>query len=245
MAGHGAMSPAVRLALLIGAALVNATAAAEPARGLGPASTPASGSPGAPASGSPGAPATEPVRVPVPEPPARRTTSVDGAYGRLEGDVAPGFEAGASLGPSSTAVLQGRLLYLATAGLQASWFAPRHGKRSTVSVGAEVRPLFLGRFLTDREQGPAWLDLLLDSLHLGLAARLGGGQHAGLDLSAGVELPLSRSFSGFYLGLTGLWSLPHRALVSSSNAQGQALLTIGFRSVLGVHVVDANDKVLR
>ena len=113
------------------------------------------------------------------------------------------------------------------------------------SRGAEVRPLFLGRFLTDHEQGPARLDLLLDSLHLGMAARLGGDQRPGLDLSAGVELPLNRSFSGVFLGLTGLWRLPHDALAGPGQSEGQALLTIGVRGVFAAHAVDARDRVMR
>ena len=176
--------------------------------------------------------------------PPRPPTSADGAYGRLEGDVAPSLEAGVSAGSRTTAVVQGRLLYLATAGVQAAWFAPRHGDHGSVSLGAEVRPLFLARFLSNREQGPARVDLLLDSIHLGMAARL-GPRRPGLDLSAGLELPLPRSFQGFFLGLQGLWSLPHAAQIGPHGSEGLALLTLGFRGVVDAHVVDSRDRVYR
>ena len=131
-----------------------------------------------------------------------------------------------------------------TAGVQAAWFAPRHGDHGSVSLGAEVRPLFLARFLSNREQGPARVDLLLDSIHLGMAARL-GPRRPGLDLSAGLELPLPRSFQGFFLGLQGLWSLPHAAQIGPHGSEGLALLTLGFRGVVDTHVVDSRDRVYR
>ncbi len=168
----------------------------------------------------------------------------DGAYDRLTGDLAPSLEAGVTVGSHTTAVVTGRLLYLATAGIRATWFAPRHGDGGSVSLGAELRPLFLARFLTNREQGPARLDLLIDSFHLGMAARL-SSDRPGLDLTTGFELPLSASFSGFYVGVQGLWSLPHRALLGPGGSEGQALFTIGYRGVVGVHIVDANDRVYR
>ncbi|MCU0656388.1 MAG: hypothetical protein MUF64_14380 [Polyangiaceae bacterium] len=174
------------------------------------------------------------------------TAAADGAHGRLDGDLAPALEAGAALGPGGLApAARASLLYLATAGAQATWFAPRHGHRSALALGVELRPLFLPRFLKDRERGPARLDLLIDSVHLGLAARL-GPRRPGLDLSLGAELPLSASFAGWFLGLRLLRHWPHEALDPGlQGAQTQALFTLGYRAVLQAHLVDARDRILR
>ncbi|MCS6901625.1 MAG: hypothetical protein RMJ98_18450, partial [Myxococcales bacterium] len=72
----------------------------------------------------------------------------DGAYGRLDGDLAPSVEVGVALGsPTAVPVVQGRLLYLGTAGLQASWLGATAQRAWSSSLGAEIRPLFLPRFL--------------------------------------------------------------------------------------------------
>lgn len=171
----------------------------------------------------------------------------DGAYGRLQGDVAPSVEVGAAVERARAAWLaQARLLYLSTAGLQAALAGPAGGERWSVAVGAELRPLFLGRFLKGRERGPSRLDLAIDSLGLGLAARVGPGRSPGVDLSLGFEVPLSSTFDGFFVGLHGVRRWSHEALSSPEvPSQDQAWLTLGFRGVLQTHLVDVRDQVLR
>jgi hypothetical protein len=171
----------------------------------------------------------------------------DGAYGRLDGDLAPSVEAGAVLGPRAAApAAQGRLLYLDTAGLQATWFGASPRRPWSASLGAELRPLFLPRFLKNREQGPARWDLLLDSLHLGLAARLGPERRPGLDLSLGLEIPLSASYAGFFLGARLLRHWPHDAFhLGHGRPESLAFLSLGLRGVWGAHLVDLRDQVLR
>lgn len=174
------------------------------------------------------------------------TARADGAYGRLDGDLAPSLEVGASLARGGVApAALGRVLYLGSAGIQAGWWAPRGERRWSTSLGVEVRPLFLPRFLKNREQGPPRLDLLLDSIHLGLAARLGPGQKPGIDLTLGLEFPLSASFEGFFLGAQAGQSWPHEAFSGSGGSQMFALFSIGFRGVLQAHLVDARDRTLR
>lgn len=178
---------------------------------------------------------------------AARPARADGAYGRLDGDLAPSLEAGVSAAPRRTVALaQLRLLYLATAGLQVGLLAPRPDIGLSVSLGAEVRPLFLGRFTANREQGPPRWDLALDSLSLGLAARLADGRPPGLDLTAGFEVPLGQQYSGFFLGLRALRHWPHGALAGlDDRPELSGLLTLGFRVVLQAHLVDAHDQVFR
>jgi hypothetical protein len=173
----------------------------------------------------------------------------DGAYGRLDGDLAPGVEAGAAV-PSGRGrvvpVAQGRLLYLGTAGIQGTWLGGGAGRPWSTSLGAELRPLFLARFLKNRESGPPRLDLLLDSLYLGLAARLGPEREPGLDLTLGLEIPLSRSFRGVYLGARLLRHWPHEAFaLGQGRPETLALLTLGLRTTWTTHLADARDGVLR
>ena len=51
---------------------------------------------------------------------------------------------------------------------------PLHG-----TVGIDLRPLFLMRWSKDNEQGPAWLDLTIDSLTLSVGAQYVGADGVG------------------------------------------------------------------
>jgi hypothetical protein len=74
-----------------------------------------------------------------------------------------------------------------------------------VSFGVDVRPLFLPRFALDLEQGPAWLDLMLDSLSLDGGAyfakprRRDFGDERGFEAGLGFGLPLCGSARGAWL----------------------------------------------
>jgi hypothetical protein len=219
-------------ALALGIALLSATEGrADPA-------------PGRPAAASPEASATSP---------AREHPLDDGVYGRLRGDLAISLEfglaAGEGFGENRTAsAAQARLLYLATAGVYGSIFrgAPGDDGRWQGSTGFELRPLFLGRFLKNLEQGPSTADLLLDSLFLGVGARFQPGRSPGFELSTGVEVPLQGRFDGAFLGLRVHHTLTAERLAGApGRGETLAFLSFGFRLMSTSHLVDVGDQLAR
>ena len=121
----------------------------------------------------------------------------DGAYGRLNGDLtlelAGGggatFEAAAW---SGAAALEGRIRYVDSAGLMVGGeFRPDGASR--LLVMADVRPLFLARFLTYNSFRDRFWDVLLDSIgiDLGVAfAPLDEGIGAALAVGFGLDVPI-------------------------------------------------------
>ena len=175
------------------------------------------------------------------------TRSTDGAYGRFDGDLGLGFDAGIALSTRVAPAGDVHALYLATAGIYGS-VAGRTSDASSWSFagGVELRPLFLPRFLTAREHGPAELDLILDSLSMRIGARrTHEGAPPALELGAGLELPLTARFDGPYLALRALALLTQDRLRGQhDDASGPAYLvsfTIGWRAVALAHIVDFRD----
>ena len=187
----------------------------------------------------------------------------DGAYGRLDGDLAFGLDVGVSEAFPGESIA-GRLTtsYLHSAGVYAQYndslgLQAQPTARSIVA-GVELRPLFLARFGSDLEQGPAYLDLLIDSLGIALGTygvalpaqdcdESGlGCWRAGLELGAGLELPLLPHADGPFIALRCAWRWP----TSSRNAEPTAIdvprgmlsLSLGYRLVVMSHLVDAGDR---
>jgi hypothetical protein len=187
----------------------------------------------------------------------------DGAYGRLAGDLALSLQVGMSEAfPGES--LAGRLgaSYLHTAGVYAQYddslglrFEPT---ARSVGAGVELRPLFLPRFGSDLEQGPAYLDLFIDSLCIALGVYgaasstdecNGSGLdcwRVGLELGAGVELPLLPQADGPFIALrgSGRWpTTPHGAETTAIDRPGGMVsLGLGYRLVVMTHLVDAGDR---
>jgi hypothetical protein len=98
----------------------------------------------------------------------------DGAYGRLDGDIDLSVSAfgGTRDGAGWIVGAAAQALYLSTAGLYALFDAAPSGDRGrALGIGVTLRPLFLPRWGSDLERGPAWLDLSLDSIAIDLGAR--------------------------------------------------------------------------
>src|SRR5262245_16218980 len=157
----------------------------------------------------------------------------DGSYGRLDGDLSLSIEAGASValraGEPASGSLAGRvgMLYLHSVGLMAQYNdalgldeAPL---ARSVAGTVEIRPLFLGRFAQDVEQGPAHLDLFADSFGVGLGI-YGGWQSpdycgdampgrsctdVGMEFSMGAEVSILPQANSPFFGFRGAlrWSL--------------------------------------
>ncbi len=137
----------------------------------------------------------------------------DGVYGRLDtfaifsvaagGGVALGDAAGE---PRGLATLEARFRMLDSAGLVLAGEL-RPDASSRVLLAADLRPVFLLRFLLGNESGDAWLDLLVDSLGLELGVAvvpLERGTGVGLALGAGLEIPIwlpARTSEGVFVRL--------------------------------------------
>jgi len=129
----------------------------------------------------------------------------DGLYGRFDADVvlSVGAGAGASLELDPVYTVDLRARYLDSAGMVVApeW---RPQGDSAVAVLGEIRPFFLGRFLSNRSSGRRWLDLTVDSIGIELGTWIGplaNGLGAALAVGSGVDFPLSTGRSS----ARGLW----------------------------------------
>jgi hypothetical protein len=145
--------------------------------------------------------------------------TADGVYGRFDGNTDLSLKLG---GLISEAELWGSLgasaHYYSLLGVSVD-YANGLGEDSSdlesLSLGVELRPLFLPRWALDAEHGPAWLDLTLDSLALGLGAYwadpgVGFGEARGIWLSLGIGVPLLGKAEGPWLELRETRRFPDR-----------------------------------
>ena len=200
----------------------------------------------------------------------------DGAYGRLSGDLGVSIEAGITEGlgaePQAGEALATRLglIYLQTVGIA---FQYDEGlgvealpMRRAIAGMVELRPLFWGRFSENMEQGPAFLDLFVDSFAIAVgmfgawprsrfcdaeatsaAPPPGRGcPDYGMQAGLGFELPLLPRASAPFIGLRGAmrWSLRERsAAFDAPPISGLLTLTPGYRHLFETHIVDASDRL--
>ncbi len=186
----------------------------------------------------------------------------DGAYGRLDGDML--FVGAAGVGiEAGGAVLETHvsLSYLSTAGPYVR-YTEGFGQEDlrigrSIGFGMELRPLFLGRYALDLEQGPAHLDLFADSFTLiagtfWSAPAMGPDAYElliepGLELGVGLGVPLLPSGSGPYVGVQALARWPGEHLVGRSDAdfldRGSLLIfTLAWHQIFDSGLVDFRDS---
>jgi hypothetical protein len=169
----------------------------------------------------------------------------DGVYGRLDGDLELGLGLGGEF-DSSGPLAAGRLSasYFWTAGVYVGYAnalgsKPRHQR--TVSVGVDFRPLFIPRWSQSWEQGPALVDLTLDSLSFGLGAYWAwpgeevARKERGLEVSLGGGVPLFARARGLWLELRGILRAPEPF---QSGAEGSLLLLFGWREMVSTPLSD-------
>jgi hypothetical protein len=135
------------------------------------------------------------------------TASGDGVYGRFDGDVDLGMGVGLraaapGLGPN----LRLTSHFMATVGLSVDLTWPVLGDHDwSLGTGIDLKPLFLPRWALNLQQGPAFWDLLLDSLSVSggpVFQPLNDGR-VGFGLEVGLGLPLSSHAHGFWLNVRG------------------------------------------
>lgn len=182
----------------------------------------------------------------------------DGAFGRLDGDLEIDIGAGvafASGGPALGADLAA--IYLSAAGIY-GYYTDALGSDGadvvrSIAAGAELRPLFLGRFAKGLEQGPPRLDLFIDSIALGVGAfwHVARGEtivsDPGLELALSIDFPFFSDATGPFLGVRG--ALRWRAADFAGRGEGGVVdrgavlsVTLAWHHVIGVHLVDAQDR---
>lgn len=195
---------------------------------------------------------------------SRQATADDGVFGRFDGDLelAAGLGAQAQLGaPALYAELSA--LYLSTAGVYAT-YGEAFGQGSARSLrslagGFRLAPLFLARWGTDLERGPAHADLLLDSFHLDLGAfwsderplpaapAPGLTPDPGLELAVGIAMPFLPRATGPRLGLRAAARFRPIDLAGGGpgdliESGGFVALTLRFHGVVKTTLVDVGDR---
>lgn len=183
----------------------------------------------------------------------------DGAHGRIEGDLAASFGAGATVGPRDPRpTIDLRLRYLSTVGVLARYedggiFGLDSEPARLVSGGFELRPLFFARWLTGHESGKGRLDLTIDSIGLELGAFMQKPASRvfqtspGFFFGFGVETPIVGDATGLYLGFHGGMRFGDEALERGSveGPLSRALylsITVSWQQVFGAHIVDIGDE---
>jgi hypothetical protein len=125
----------------------------------------------------------------------------------------------------------------------------------SIAAGLVIQPLFLARFASDWEHGPARLDLFVDSIALSVGtfwhAPRGGslGADPGLELAVALGFPLLADATGPFLDVRA--AVRWRATdLHPLTAQGDILdrgallsITLAWHHVVPAHIVDAGDRV--
>lgn len=127
---------------------------------------------------------------------AQARPDADGVYHRFDGDLALRLFAGPHLdleNQSTRLALGAESHFFWSVGLYANYEERlTHESQASLvraaALGVSLRPLFLLRFKENLEQGPALLDLTLDSLSLGFGAFTGQPERGSLGDSTGGEL---------------------------------------------------------
>lgn len=185
----------------------------------------------------------------------------DGVYGRLDGDLELALGTGVAVADGGPALaVRGSLVYLWAAGIYGLYTdalgTDAASVERSIATGVHFRPLFLGRFGSNAEQGPAHLDLTLDSIYLELGVvwdhrrREDPDGRPGLELGAGLAFPLLPDANGPFVGVRG--ALRYRDSDLTGHAtddlieQGALLtITLSWRQVVTTHLVDAGDVAPR
>ena len=187
-----------------------------------------------------------------------RLAGPDTAYGRVDGDLGIVVGAGVTFNarqPRGSAEI--RLRYVDTVGLFGT-YEDGFGVRSAdplrvLATGLEIRPLFLGRWVTGRELGLRWPDLVIDSLGLEVGAffeqPLGQsfGSRPGLQAGLGLEIPLIGRASGPWIDVHGgaRWSdgvLGGGPVLGPSDRALFLSVTLAYHQLFRAHLVDFNDR---
>jgi len=164
----------------------------------------------------------------------------DGVYGRLRGDTDASLKLGGLISHSRlSASLGASAHYYSLLGITGDYSDSLDGdalQLRSFSVGTELRPLFLPRWLLGKEHGPAWLDLTLDSACVGFGAYFSRAaapfEHSrGVWMSIGVGIPVLGRASGPWLEVRQLRRWPDHE-VNSPEAHNALLLYLSWHELV-------------
>jgi hypothetical protein len=166
----------------------------------------------------------------------------DGVYGRLRGDTDASLKLGGLISQSRLAASLGASAhYYSLIGITGDYsesLSDDAAQQRSFSVGTELRPLFLPRWLLGKESGPAWLDLTLDSICFGFgayfsqrAAPLDDGR--GVWMSLGLGLPVLGRASGPWLEVRLLRRWPDHG-ASGPGAHNALLVYLSWHELLQI-----------
>jgi hypothetical protein len=170
-------------------------------------------------------------------PNAYAQTRDDGVYGRFVGDLELGVGLGAEIDSPSRGALRASAHYFSMAGVYFTYrdaFSDTDaGDQRLLGFGIDLRPAFIPRWARNLQQGPAFFDLWIDSISLGLGAFWaeppGGdfGATRGFEASLGAGLPLFGSAPGPWLEARGTLRWADRA-----EAEPSVLVLLGWHAYL-------------
>jgi hypothetical protein len=168
----------------------------------------------------------------------------DGAYGRFDGDLDVGLGVGPHLALSNGDLAFGGRVsahWFTIAGLYlyyAESLSDDTVLRRRFAGGLDFKPLFLLRWSQGLEMGPAFLDLTLDSLSLGLGLLTStpndplASQRSGFEVSLGFGVPLTGLAPGPWLEFRGGFVLP-----KSEPGDASAIALFSWHFALGTPLV--------
>jgi len=143
----------------------------------------------------------------------------DGVYGRLRGDTDASLKLGGLISRSRfSGSIGASVHYYSLVGITGDYSQSLDSDPAQLrsfSIGTELRPLFLPRWLGGHERGPAWLDLTLDSVSIGFGAYFSRasepiGASRGVWMSIGLGVPVLGRASGPWLEVRELRRWPDR-----------------------------------
>jgi hypothetical protein len=174
----------------------------------------------------------------------------DGVYGRFRGNTDLSLKLGGMLSHARLAGSVGASAhYYSTIGIvgdySESLVADSLHTRS-LSIGTELRPLFLPRWALGLERGPAWVDLMLDSLSLGFGAFFvdagsGFSDSRGVWLSLGLGFPVLGDASGPWVEVRELRRIPDHAYYDSE-PHNALFLYVSWHHVLQLASAEAAES---
>ena len=200
-----------------------------------------------------------------PHPFGRRTTAAvssvdpdadrhqgDGAYGRFDGDLDLGLGVGPALALSNgqmSVEVRGLARWYYSVGVYVAYaetLAPQPDIERRLGFGVELTPLFLLRWRTAHERGPAIFDLALDSLALGLGASIATehghdfGNRPAFEGSLGFGMPLAGTGPGPWLEFRATTTLPKPVA-----GEAQVFLLLSWHFAVVTPIVAAHDPSVR
>jgi hypothetical protein len=170
---------------------------------------------------------------------SERSHSGDGVYGRFDGDLELALGAGLELeDDAQRGAARLSLHYFSMMGLGAGYAERVGGKdiERVAVVGIDLRPAFIPRWSRGMQEGPGVLDLMIDSISLGVGAFWatpdGGdfGDRRGFELSGGLGVPLFGRAPGPWLEARAVGRWPEETASDSGRGEAIALVVLSWHA---------------